>query len=144
MSDPRLEAEARNNNPATAWNTPAPKSTDGLQISTYSGAASISSTSAVADAQNAAAGAPYDYALDARTQCRIGPNDLKEDSIVYFGGNGVTVAQARDLGWLPRAQVQQQQEQPRPFDRSAATNQPQDVPDDLKAKCLPIPRQSRL
>lgn len=144
MSDPRLEAESRNANPAGAWNAPAPQSTEGARISTYSGsgAASISSISAVADAQNKAAATPYEYAEDPNTRCRLGPGQLKEDSIVHFTGLGsVTVAQARDMGWMPaRSQTYEQADQPRPFDRSAANSPPQDVPEELKGEILPDPK----
>jgi len=68
-----------------------------------------SSGSAVAD-QNAAAGVPYDYALDPKTRCQIAPGDLKEDSILFFHGKGeVTLASARALGWYSPATSAQPQ-----------------------------------
>lgn len=70
------------------------------QASIESGKALRTSTADIAAAQIAQERAPYEYALDARTRCRIGPHDLKDDSIISLHGSEMTVAQARANGWL--------------------------------------------
>jgi len=92
----------------------------GSVVRTETGKASIGSTKDANEAQDRAAGVPYQYAVDSKTRCRIGPSELKDDSILNFGERGeVTVASARALGWLtptngtPNQPFNEGQEQPK-------------------------------
>jgi hypothetical protein len=102
------------------------------KVFTETGKASIGSTREANEAQNQAASVPYQYAVDSITRCRIGPSELKDDSILSFGEMGeVTVAQARAMGWLTPTNGTPN----RPFDESQQPQQ-EEVHEDLKVDLL--------
>jgi hypothetical protein len=74
---------------------------DGQTVRTETNGKQIGSTREVNEAQNQAAGTPFDYAIHPVTKCRLAPSELQEDSIVHFGDCSMTIAQARAANFIP-------------------------------------------
>src|SRR4051812_8146054 len=119
FEDPRLAAQAQQQNPADVWQPKTPGSTpwttnsgpgagysrvtiqDGQAVSTQSAGPTIASTKHVNEEQNAAARVPFDYAIDPQTRCRLSPHEVKEDSIIFVHGSSMSLAQARNAQFIP-------------------------------------------
>jgi len=97
---------------------------DGQFSHSETGKASLGSSGTAVQDATAAAKVPYETALDPATRCRVAPDQVKDETILYFPGRGeVTARDARALGWLSPTPSSAQ-----PTPTGETPNRPADAP----------------